>query len=106
MIEAGFSVIIDAAFLKARQRDLFKQLATECGVQFHIVDFQASDEELCRRIGQRQNDASEATIDVLHHQQRSAQPLSAEEQNFVIAINTESNDALKILLDNVDGFLQ
>lgn len=106
VIEAGFSAIIDAAFLKAWQRDLFKQLATECGVQFRIVDFQASDEELCRRIGQRQNDASEATIDVLHHQQRSAQPLSEEEQNFVIAINTESNDALKILLDNVDGFLQ
>jgi aminoglycoside phosphotransferase family enzyme/predicted kinase len=106
VIEAGFSAIIDAAFLKTEQRDLFRQLAVECNVQFFIVDFQASDEELSRRIRQRQNDASEATIGVLHHQQRSAQPLSAEEQNFVITINTENDDALKILLDNIDGFLQ
>ena len=72
VIEAGFSAIIDAAFLKTQQRDLFRQLAAECAVQFLIIDFQASDEELCRRIRQRQNDASEATIDVLQHQQQSA----------------------------------
>jgi aminoglycoside phosphotransferase family enzyme/predicted kinase len=106
VIEAGFSAIIDAAFLKAEQRDLFRQLATECGVQFLIVDFQASDEELSRRIGQRQNDASEATIDVLHHQQQSAQPMSEQEQAYVITINTEIDNALDTLLDHIDGFLK
>ena len=103
VIESGFSAIIDAAFLKTEQRDLFRQLSTECGVQFFIVDFQASDEELSRRISQRQNDASEATIDVLRHQQQSTQPMSSEEQNFVITINTESGNALDILLNYVDG---
>ncbi|MFZ2169511.1 MAG: AAA family ATPase [Methylococcaceae bacterium] len=58
VLEAGFSAIIDAAFLKAWQRDLFRQLATECNVKFFIVDFQASDEELSRRLRQRQHDAS------------------------------------------------
>jgi len=100
VIESGFSAIIDAAFLKARQRDLFRQLADAGGVQFLIVDFQASDEELSRRIRQRQNDVSEATIDVLQHQRQSAEPMSSEEQNFVITINTESDNALEILLDN------
>jgi predicted kinase len=106
VIEAGFSAIVDAAFLKARQRDLFRQLAAECGVQFLIVDFQASDEELSRRIRQRQNDASEATIEVLQHQQQSAQPMTSEEQNFVITINTGSGNALEKLLDYFDGYLQ
>ena len=79
---------------------MFQQLAVEYGVQFFIVDFQASNEELCRRIQQRQNDASEATINVLHQQQQSAQPLLQEERAYLITINTENNNALKTLLDN------
>lgn len=106
VLDAGFSAIIDAAFLKTRQRDPFRQLATDCGVPFHIITFQASDQELCRRIKQRQDDASEATVAVLHHQQQSAQPLSEQEQSGVISINTESDNALKILLDNFDRYLK
>jgi hypothetical protein len=106
VIEAGFSAIIDAAFLKTGQREPFRQLATACGVQFLIFDFQASDEELCRRIRQRKNDASEATLDVLRHQQQSEQPLSVEEQACLITINTESDKVLDTLLDKIDGFLQ
>lgn len=100
VLEAGFPVIIDAAFLKTGQRDLFRQLVVDCGVPFHIITFQASDEELCRRIKQRQDDASEATVTVLHQQQQSAQPLSEEEQSSAITINTESHNALEILLDS------
>ncbi|MEY3287840.1 MAG: hypothetical protein RLZZ419_82 [Pseudomonadota bacterium] len=94
VIKAGFSAIVDAAFLKAEQRDLFKNLAAECGARFIIVDFQASTEELCRRIKQRQHDASEATIDVLLHQLQSAEKLSTEEQADVITVNTESDKVL------------
>ena len=105
VIAAGFSAIIDAAFLETRQREQFLQLAAECGVPFFIVDFQASDAELCRRIKRRQNDASEATLDVLQHQLQSAQPLSAKEQRYVITINTESDKALEMLIANFDGYL-
>ncbi len=103
VIEAGFSAIIDAAFLKTGQRDLFRKLAAVCGVQFVIVDFQASGEELEKRIRQRQNDASEATIEVLHQQQKSAQPLSLEEQAYAITVNTETGNSLDILLDTVNS---
>ena len=105
VIEAGFSAIIDATFLKTQQRDLFRLLAAECGVQFYIVDFQASDKELCKRLRQRQNDVSEATTDVLQQQQQSAQPMSLEEQGNVITIATESNNALEMLLGHFDGYL-
>jgi aminoglycoside phosphotransferase family enzyme/predicted kinase len=98
VLEASFSAIIDAAFLKSEQRNLFRQLASECKVQFFIIDFQASEETLCRRIGQRENDPSEATVDVLHQQQQTAQPLWGGELEHVITINTESDDALEKLL--------
>ncbi|MDD5461179.1 MAG: AAA family ATPase [Methylococcales bacterium] len=105
IIEARFSAIIDAAFLKTEQRDLFRKLADSSGVVFLIVDFQASYEELSRRIRRRQNDASEATIDVLRHQQQTAQPLSSEEQKFVLTMDTESDKALEKLLDYFHGNL-
>jgi aminoglycoside phosphotransferase family enzyme/predicted kinase len=106
VLEAGFPVIIDATFLKKAQRDMFKQLATDCCVPFHIISFQASDRTLRNRVEQRQNDASEATVDVLHHQQQSAQPLSTQEQANVLVINTENEDALKLLLNHFDRYLQ
>ncbi|MDD1614087.1 MAG: AAA family ATPase, partial [Methylococcaceae bacterium] len=106
VIQVGFPAIIDATFLKTEQRDLFRKLAAECSVQFLIVDFQASGEELCRRLRQRQNDVSEATIDVLHHQQQSAQPLLAEEEAYVITVNTESGNSLELLLKAINNFLQ
>jgi len=106
VLDAGFPVIIDAAFLKTGQRAPFRQLAADCGVPFHIITFQASDEELCRRIKQRQNDASEATVAVLHQQLQSAQPLSEQEQSGVITVDTESNNALEILLAGLDRYYQ
>ncbi|TAK64774.1 bifunctional aminoglycoside phosphotransferase/ATP-binding protein [Methylobacter sp.] len=99
VLEADFPVIIDAAFLKTGQRDLFRQLAADCGVPFHIVTFQASEQELCKRINQRHGDASEATVAVLHQQQQSAQPLSEQELPSVITVNTDSDNALETLLD-------
>ncbi|MDD1606306.1 MAG: AAA family ATPase [Methylococcaceae bacterium] len=101
VLEAGFSAIIDATFLKAEQRNLFRQLASEYSVKFFIIDFQASDETLCSRLRQRRDDASEATIDVLYQQQQSAEPLWGEEQNHVITINTESDAVLETLLARI-----
>ncbi len=106
VLDAGFPAIIDATFLKAGQRGLFRQLAADCGVPFHIVSFQASDQELCRRINLRQGDASEATVAVLYRQQHSAQPLSEQEQSCLITVNTESDNALQTLLDCLGHYFQ
>ena len=101
VLEAGFSAIVDATFLKTEQRELFKKLAIEVGVKFIIIDFQASDDELKRRVMQRKNDASEATLAVLKQQLQSAQALSTEEQAYVITVNTESDKALGKLLEAI-----
>jgi predicted kinase len=98
VIDAGFSVIIDAAFLKLWQRELFKQTARERNVRFVILDFCASEQELTRRIQRRKNDASEATVEVLRQQLNSAEPLSKDERAYTLAIATEGDNVLDKLL--------
>ncbi|MEC4749215.1 AAA family ATPase [Methylomicrobium sp. Wu6] len=102
VFEAGFSVIVDATFLKIAQRKQFRQLAVCCGVPFRILDFQAGDQVLIQRILQRQHqDASEATIEVLQRQQQTAEPLRTEDQDDVIAIDSESDQAIAVLLSEL-----
>ena len=87
ILNAGFSVIVDATFLKKQQRQLFQDLAVKLQVVVMILDVKASLEELTQRISQRQNtgtDVSEATLEVLQQQLINAEPLSEEEQQYVI----------------------
>lgn len=103
ILDAGFSVLIDAAFLQSGQRELFAELASEKQVDFVILDFYAPEPELKRRISERQqsgNDASEATLAVLEHQLKTAQAFSATELDRVIHIDTCAKDALNKLLKN------
>lgn len=103
LLDAGFSVLIDAAFLQAKQRELFAELAAKKQVDFVILDFCAPEQELKRRISERQKqgkDASEATIAVLVHQLKTAQGFSATELGKVIQIDTCAKDALNKLLKN------
>ncbi|ASF45326.1 bifunctional aminoglycoside phosphotransferase/ATP-binding protein [Methylovulum psychrotolerans] len=98
VLEAGFSVIVDAAFLNREQREGFLQLAEDCQTPFIIIAVQAADDTLCQRIRQRQGDASEATVAVLRQQQQAAEPLGEAEQRHTIAVDTERGDALERVL--------
>jgi aminoglycoside phosphotransferase family enzyme/adenylate kinase family enzyme len=103
LLDAGFSVLIDAAFLQAKQRELFAELAAKKQVDFVILDFCTPEEELKRRISTRQqsgSDASEATLAVLAHQLETAQTFSGNELNHVIQIDTCATDVLNKLLQN------
>jgi uncharacterized protein len=97
-LEAGFPVIVDAAFLKAGQRQLMFCLAQEVDVKFYIIDFHAVEETLYSRIEQRQSDPSEATDTVLQQQLQTAQPFSEAEKRHVITVNTERGNALEKLM--------
>jgi uncharacterized protein len=82
VVAAGYTAIVDAAFLQRWQRDLLKDVAVDLNVPFTIADCSAPEpvlrERVMRRI-ERGRDASEATIDVLEHQLAHADPLSSEE---------------------------
>jgi hypothetical protein len=73
----GWSVIVDAAFLKRAERDEFRRLAA--GRPFSIVACEAPAGELRRRLLARAGDASEATAAVLDKQLDWLEPLGADE---------------------------
>ena len=90
LLATGWPVIVDAAFLERRQRDLFRELAQRLGVPFRIVDIQADIATLRERVSLRTaqgRDASEADIRVLQHQIETAQPLGADELGEAIRMS-------------------
>lgn len=84
LLEAKWSVVVDAAFLKREERDTFHTVAKNHGASFSILECEAPPEELRRRITQRQNDPSEATLEVLERQKSFVEPLGVDERTFVI----------------------
>ena len=78
-LQSGWSVIVDAAFLKRAERDHFRDLAARLGTGFDILAPTAPPAELARRIEKRQNDASEATVAVLEQQLQWLEPLGPDE---------------------------
>ncbi|MGE0483015.1 MAG: AAA family ATPase [Gammaproteobacteria bacterium] len=84
---AGFSVVVDAAFLERAQRRVFRDLAAALGVPFHVLTCAAPLDELRARIAARRirgDDPSEATVEVLEHQREAIEPPDAGERSFCI----------------------
>jgi aminoglycoside phosphotransferase family enzyme/predicted kinase len=82
LLRAGWSVVVDAAFLRHTERARFQALAQTCGAAFAICAPQASVPELRARITARHaggHDASEATLAVLEKQLGWIEPLDAQE---------------------------
>ncbi|MHB8950721.1 MAG: bifunctional aminoglycoside phosphotransferase/ATP-binding protein [Rhodoferax sp.] len=82
LLQAGWSVVVDATFLRRADRDAFRALARDCGVAFSILAPQATPAQLRQRILARTaagQDASEATLDVLAQQMRTLEPLRPDE---------------------------
>lgn len=85
-LAGGWSVIVDAAFLLQSRRNRFRSLASRMNAPFFILACEAPREELCRRLRERRNDASEATAAVLDEQMKWAEPLTEEERSLVISL--------------------
>ena len=91
LLSAGIAVIVDAAFLKRHERELFRGLAHELSVPFAIASLQASTTALKVRITRRRNesnDASEADLAVLKSlQAQQEMPTPAEQAHTVELFN-------------------
>jgi uncharacterized protein len=88
LLRSGWSVIVDATFLKRADRDSFRALAQETGAAFAILAPRATPQTLRERIVARHalgTDASEATLEVLARQQQQLQPLAPDELSDMVA---------------------
>ena len=107
-LQSGFHVIVDATFLKRTQRDLFLKMAQSLSLPVRILDFTASVATLQQRITRRrhlQNDASEATAEILQQQLTSADAFGTDELKHTIIIDTERQDTHAALLLEITNLL-
>ncbi|CAK0771137.1 Aminoglycoside phosphotransferase [Gammaproteobacteria bacterium] len=105
VLAAGFPVIVEATFLKRRGRDAMRTLAARENAVFVLLDLRATPATLRARLEERQRlgtDASEAGVAVLEHQLATADPLTVEEMDEVIVVDTES----KVDMDDLAAQLQ
>ena len=85
-LQAGYSVILDAAFLRRTERTQALALSRALSLPFSIVACEAPLAVLQARLKARDGDASEADVAVLEQLRSAAQPLAIDELAFVHAL--------------------
>ncbi len=98
LIESGFPVLVDASCLESWQREPFSELAGELEIPFGIIECRAEDSVLRQRIIERDRvgkDPSEAGLEVLAHQQRTAQALHENERQTALCLDTGEPDSVE-----------
>ncbi|MEJ2396967.1 MAG: AAA family ATPase [Gammaproteobacteria bacterium] len=104
VLQAGFSVIVDAAFLELTQRSRFTQLAAQLGLPFVILQCVASATTLRRRICARQHDVSDADLAILEHQLQHYQSLDDDELAHAISVDTEQTVDFQQLATRIQAY--
>ena len=89
LLITGFNVIVDATFLESARRQQFAALSRETGAALAIVSCTAPLEVLMARVGQRRDDPSEATPEVLAQQVADSVPLAEPEGHVTIVVRTD-----------------
>lgn len=105
VIEAGFSVVVDATFLRAEERNLFRNLARNLDVPYRIVACRASEEELMTRVASRATngqDASDAGVSVLRNQLKIETGINEEPAGELIVVDTASESSVAEALARLD----
>ena len=102
IIKSGYSVIVDAAFLKHEQRQPFQLLAESLGVRYNILEITAPPDILRQRIIERKHDVSDAGLAVLEHQLSNWQALHDCELISAITVNTVEPVDMDKLIEKID----
>ncbi len=106
VLNGGFSVIVDATFLRRADRARLQSLAVEVGLQPLLIQCQAPPEVLRARLEKRQRggaDASEADVDVLAWQEVHAEPPAADESFVAFAADTTRPEVVADVLAQVNA---
>ena len=97
VVDAGGIAILDATFLRHAQRAAARRWAAERGLPFVVLDFPAAPALLRQRLRDRAahgSEASEADLQVLELQLRTAEPLRPDEQDAVFTVTPSTAPGL------------
>jgi hypothetical protein len=84
VLDAGYTAIVDATFLRRSQRAQLREVALEKQAAAVLVDVGAPQHVLRSRIAARSSDPSEATIEVLEHQLATVESIGEDEGLAVV----------------------
>lgn len=104
LIESGFSVLVDATFLKHRQRAAFLALSQAMNCPHRILVMQAPLHLLRERLRARAlagEDASDADIDVLSLQIANRESLTEVEHQYAVFLNSEAPMQIEVVLAHI-----
>lgn len=105
ILDAGYGVIVDAAFLRFEERERFRRLAAEKRVPFAIVEPVASVDTLRCRIRTRSKGVSDAGADILEHQLQTMERLTEVEREHVFSWDTEADADVTVLAERILAYL-
>jgi len=101
IIQAGYTVVVDATFLKKAHRMAFADLAAQLQVPFAILHCQAERKVMEIWLKQRaalEHESSEAGLAVLNMQESALEALDDKEKSYVIKV--DPNNINEALLNN------
>lgn len=105
-LQAGFNVIVDAAFLDEADRESFESLANRSGVACAFISCHADEATLLERVSARAaegRDVSEADRDVVTAQLRTFQPLQPRPGRRVIQADTRDPAVTRTVIDAIEA---
>ncbi|MBN1574185.1 MAG: AAA family ATPase [Deltaproteobacteria bacterium] len=97
-LAGGRPVILDATFLKEKGRRDAKEFAQETGSRFFVIETTCPEEVAKKRIVKRMEKGSysDATVDVYERQLEEMEPLSVDEREFAISVDTTAPKGVNV----------
>lgn len=108
ILEAGYIVVLDAAYLKQHERLKAKEVAEMTGVPFLVIECEAPLAVIEKNITTRMEkggDFSDATIEVVKKQLEMKEPLTASERANAYLVDTQHQENIDKLVSYIDRYL-
>jgi aminoglycoside phosphotransferase family enzyme/predicted kinase len=105
IIAANFCVILDATFLQEAERRKILKLETALPCTRVIVNCEAPEAILRERIIARENDPSEANLQILERQIQTRQPISIEESGMATVVNIGADGPGNAQIEEIKALL-
>ncbi len=91
ILESGHGVVVDSTMIHSEWRDAFTLFADSIPLKWKIVQCVTDDETARRRLGKRDQDASEATFTHYLNQKDSFSPFTKAETNNLVILSSQDH---------------